>query len=284
MPQTYRQVIGKTQGMPASDGAGVRLTRIIGSPQVDYLDPFLMLDYFESTDPNDYIAGFPPHPHRGFETVTYLLAGKMRHKDNKGHEGLIEAGGVQWMTAGKGIIHSEMPEQEDGLMMGFQLWVNLPSYAKMVEASYQEFSPTEIAVENRDDSTTIKIITGQTSQGTVGPVKNNYIQPLMIDVQLEQGSDFTETLEADAQAFIYLISGSLKLQQSEQQSSDIQAKELAVLSNGNTLKLTATKDNTRFLLVAAQPINEPIARGGPFVMNTQAEIEQAFSDYKNGQF
>jgi len=284
MPQTYRQVIGKTQGMPASDGAGVRLTRIIGSPQVDYLDPFLMLDYFESTDPNDYIAGFPPHPHRGFETVTYLLAGKMRHKDNKGHEGLIEAGGVQWMTAGKGIIHSEMPEQEDGLMMGFQLWVNLPSHAKMVEASYQEFSPTEIAVENRDDSTTIKIITGQTSQGTVGPVKNNYIQPLMIDVQLEQGSDFTETLEADAQAFIYLISGSLKLQQSEQQSSDIQAKELAVLSNGNTLKLTATKDNTRFLLVAAQPINEPIARGGPFVMNTQAEIEQAFSDYKNGQF
>ncbi|WEJ61619.1 pirin family protein [Thiomicrorhabdus lithotrophica] len=284
MTQTYRQLIGKTQGIPASDGAGVRLTRIIGSPQVDYLDPFLMLDYFESTNPNDYIAGFPPHPHRGFETVTYLLAGKMRHKDNKGHEGLIEAGGVQWMTAGKGIIHSEMPEQEDGLMMGFQLWVNLPSHAKMVDASYQEFSPSEIAVENRDSSTTIKVITGQTSQGTVGPVKNNYIQPLMIDVQLEQDNDFTETLDSNAQAFIYLISGSLKLHHSEQQSSNIQAKELAVLSNGDTLKLTATKDNTRFLLVAAQPINEPIARGGPFVMNTQAEIEQAFSDYKNGQF
>jgi len=284
MTKTYRQVIGKTQGIPASDGAGVRLTRIIGSPKVDYLDPFLMLDYFESTNPNDYIAGFPPHPHRGFETVTYLLAGKMRHKDNKGHEGLIEAGGVQWMTAGKGIIHSEMPEQEDGLMMGFQLWVNLPSHAKMVEASYQEFSPSEITVEKRDTSTTVKVITGQTSQGTVGPVKNNYIQPLMIDVQLEQGSDFTETLEMDAQAFIYLISGSLKLHHSEQQSSDIQSKELAVLSNGNTLKLTATTEHTRFLLVAAQPINEPIARGGPFVMNTQAEIEQAFSDYKNGQF
>ncbi|MEA1987865.1 MAG: pirin family protein [Pseudomonadota bacterium] len=284
MPQTYRQLIGKTRGIPASDGAGVRLTRIIGSEQVDYLDPFLMLDYFESTNPNDYIAGFPPHPHRGFETVTYLLAGKMRHKDNKGHEGLIEAGGVQWMTAGKGIIHSEMPEQEDGLMMGFQLWVNLPSHAKMVDASYQEFSPSQIAVENRDGSTTIKVITGQTSQGTVGPVKNNYIQPLMIDVQLEQGSDFTETLDTNSQAFIYLISGSLKLHHSEQQSSDIQAKELAVLSNGKTLKLTATNDNTRFLLVAAQPINEPIARGGPFVMNTQAEIEQAFSDYKSGQF
>ena len=284
MPQTYRQVIDKTQGMPASDGAGVRLTRIIGSPQVDYLDPFLMLDYFESTDPNDYIAGFPPHPHRGFETVTYLLAGKMRHKDNKGHEGLIEAGGVQWMTAGKGIIHSEMPEQEDGLMMGFQLWVNLPSHAKMVDASYQEFSPSEIAVENRDNSTTVKVITGQTSKGTFGPVKNNYIQPLMIDVKLEQGSDFTEILDTNAQAFIYLISGGLKLHHSEKQSSDIQAKELAVLSIGDTLKLTATNDNTRFLLVAAQPIDEPIARGGPFVMNTQAEIEQAFSDYKNGQF
>ena len=284
MPQTYRQVIDKTQGMPASDGAGVRLTRIIGSPQVDYLDPFLMLDYFESTDPNDYIAGFPPHPHRGFETVTYLLAGKMRHKDNKGHEGLIEAGGVQWMTAGKGIIHSEMPEQENGLMMGFQLWVNLPSHAKMVDASYQEFSPSEIAVENRDNSTTVKVITGQTSKGTVGPVKNNFIQPLMIDVQLEQGSDFTETLDTNAQAFIYLISGGLKLHHSEKQSSDIHAKELAVLSIGDTLKLTATNVNTRFLLVAAQPIDEPIARGGPFVMNTQAEIEQAFSDYKNGQF
>ena len=284
MPQTYRQVIDKTEGIPASDGAGVRLTRIIGSPQVDYLDPFLMLDYFESTNPNDYIAGFPPHPHRGFETVTYLLAGKMRHKDNKGHEGLIEAGGVQWMTAGKGIIHSEMPEQEDGLMMGFQLWVNLPSHAKMVEASYQEFSPSEIAVENRDATTTVKVITGQTSQGTVGPVKNDYIQPLMIDVQLEQGSDFTETLDTNAQAFIYLISGSLKLHHSDEQSSDIQAKELAVLSNGDILKLSATNDNTRFLLVAAQPIKESIARGGPFVMNTQAEIEQAFSDYKNGQF
>lgn len=284
MRQTYRQLIGKTHGIPASDGAGVRLTRIIGSPQVDYLDPFLMLDYFESTNPNDYIAGFPPHPHRGFETVTYLLAGRMRHKDNKGHEGLIEAGGVQWMTTGKGIIHSEMPEQEDGLMMGFQLWVNLPSHAKMVDASYQEFSPSEIAVENRDTNTTIKVITGKTSQGTVGPVKNNYIQPLMIDVQLEQGSDFTETLDFNAQAFIYLISGSLKLHHSEQEPSHIQAKELAVLSNGDTLKLTATHDKTRFLLVAAQPINEPIARGGPFVMNTQAEIEQAFSDYKNGQF
>lgn len=284
MTQIYRKVIGKTHGIPASDGAGVRLTRMIGSPKVDYLDPFLMLDYFESTDPNDYIAGFPPHPHRGFETVTYLLAGKMRHKDNQGHEGLIEAGGVQWMTAGKGIIHSEMPEQEDGLMMGFQLWVNLPSHAKMVEPSYQEFSPAEIAVEKRDTNTTVKVITGQTSHGTEGPVKNNYIQPLMIDVQLHQESNFTETLDLDAQAFIYLISGSLKVHHLEQDSSNIQAKELAVLSKGDTLKLTATDDNTRFLLVAAQPINEAIARGGPFVMNTQAEIEQAFTDYKNGLF
>ncbi|BCN93493.1 hypothetical protein THMIRHAM_12780 [Thiomicrorhabdus immobilis] len=288
MRQTYRTVIGKTRGMPASDGAGVRLTRIIGSPELNYLDPFLMLDYFESTDPNDYIAGFPPHPHRGFETVTYLLAGKMRHKDNKGHEGVIETGGVQWMTAGKGIIHSEMPEQEDGLLMGFQLWVNLPSYAKMVDASYQEFTPEKIAVEQRDGgtdkATTIKVITGKTSSGTIGPVKNDYIQPLMIDVQLPKGAEFTESLDFNANAFIYLISGSLKVHNAIPGVEQIQAKELAVLSEGENVHLSATADDTRFLLVAANPINEPIAKGGPFVMNTQAEIKQAISDYNNGLF
>lgn len=283
MSKTYRTIIGKTRGIPASDGAGVRLTRIIGSPELNYLDPFLMLDYFESTNPNDYIAGFPPHPHRGFETVTYLLAGKMRHKDNKGHEGVIETGGVQWMTAGRGIIHSEMPEQEDGLLMGFQLWVNLPSYAKMVDATYQEFSPSEIVVENREN-TQVKVITGKTSLGTIGPVKNDYIQPLMIDVQLQQGAPFNEILDYEANGFIYLISGTLEVNHPNQESTFIQAKELAVLSQGDELSLTSQDDNTRFLLVVAKPINESIARGGPFVMNTQAEIEQAFSDYKRGLF
>ncbi len=284
MTSTNRSINYKTRGIPASDGAGVRLTRIIGSPELEQLDPFLMLDYFESTNPNDYIAGFPPHPHRGFETVTYLLAGNMRHKDNKGHEGLIKAGGVQWMTAGKGIIHSEMPEQEDGLMMGFQLWVNLPSSAKMVEPSYQEFSPDEISLEQRNNDTQIKVVTGKTSQGTIGPVKNSYIQPLMMDVTLQNGAEFTETIDFDANAFIYLISGSLKLTQAQSGFKEIQAKELAILSEGDNIHLTASTDNTRFLLVAAQPINEPIAKGGPFVMNTQSEIKQAIADYNNGLF
>jgi len=279
---TYRDIIQKTKGIAESDGAGVNLTRIIGGPDLDYLDPFLMLDYFESDNPEDYIAGFPPHPHRGFETVTYLLAGQMHHKDNKGHEGIIEAGGVQWMTAGKGIIHSEMPEQENGLLMGFQLWVNLPSHAKMVNATYQEFSPSEIAIEERKDQSLIKVVTGQTSLGTVGPVKNDYIQPLMLDVQLPLNATFQETLDTDANAFIYMISGSVVLNLSN--ANTVSNQELAVLTEGDTLSVRATEENTRFLLVAALPINEEIARGGPFVMNTKQEIEQAFSDYKNGRF
>jgi redox-sensitive bicupin YhaK (pirin superfamily) len=281
---TYREIVQKTKGMSASDGAGVNLTRIIGSTELNYLDPFLMLDYFESDNPNDYIAGFPPHPHRGFETVTYLLAGQMHHKDNKGHEGIIKAGGVQWMTAGKGIIHSEMPEQDNGLLMGFQLWVNLPSHAKMVDATYQEFSPSEIAIEERAEKTLIKVITGETSLGTVGPVKNDYIQPLMLDVNLPLNVTFEENIDTNANAFIYMISGSISLLNANTATQTISARELAVLSHGEVISAKAMVDNTRFLMLAALPINEEIARGGPFVMNTQQEIEQAFSDYKNGRF
>ncbi|WP_040724861.1 pirin family protein [Thiomicrorhabdus sp. Kp2] len=288
MSTSYAKVINKTFGIPASDGAGVSLRRIIGSPGLKMLDPFLMLDYFESDTPNDYLAGFPSHPHRGFETVTYLLAGKMRHKDNQGHEGVIQPGGVQWMTAGKGIIHSEMPEQENGLLQGFQLWVNLPSYAKMVEPNYQEFSPKEIPIETRGDNTQLKVITGKTSEGTIGPVINNYIQPTMLHIQLKnENAQFIEPMKHLANSFIYVISGALSLDANDSvigEMNKVKTRELAVLSHAEQLQVTALEKNTQFLLVSAQPINEPIARGGPFVMNTQEEIEQAFSDYRHGLF
>ena len=182
-----RELAQLTSGIPASDGDGVRLTRIVGSPEINMVDPFLLFDVFESDSPDDYIGGFPDHPHRGFETVTYLLAGRMRHKDNTGREGVIKPGGVQWMTAGRGIVHSEMPEQENGLLQGFQLWVNLPATAKMTAPAYQEFPASVIPSEKLEAGGTIKVIAGRTDNGTEGPVKNVYTDPLYLDVQLEPG-------------------------------------------------------------------------------------------------
>lgn len=274
-----RKIQLKTRGIPASDGAGVRLTRMIGSPELNFLDPFLMLDHFQSDNPDDYIAGFPPHPHRGFETVTYMLAGKMRHKDNHGHEGVIEPGGVQWMTAGKGIIHSEMPEQENGLMSGFQLWVNLPSHAKMAVPGYQEYKPEQLVIESRE-SGQVRVITGKTQYGSQGPVINNFINPQMFDVQLESNQNFIEPVQSDAAAFIYVIKGRLFIDD----SPALQTNELAVLTDGEQIDVSTDNDGARFLYVSALPIKEPIARGGPFVMNTPEEIEQAFSDYRHGNF
>ena len=279
---SVRSVSFKTSGKPASDGDGVRLTRVIGVAGFEELDPFLMLDRFESNNPDDYIGGFPPHPHRGFETVTYLLAGKMRHEDNKGHKGIIETGGVQWMTAGRGIIHSEMPEQTNGLLNGFQLWVNLPAEQKMVEPSYQEFSAASIPCEERP-GTRLKVIAGKTSQDTIGPVKNDYISPLMIDVTLAINTLFIEPLPKDDNVFIMVIDGELELPENNKHIT-LQTNELAVLSNGTEIRVKALADNTQFLMVSATPLQESIARGGPFVMNTQEQIEQAFRDYKNGQF
>ncbi len=277
-----RKITFKTKGMAASDGDGVQLTRIIGMPGFQQLDPFLMLDRFESNNPNDYIGGFPPHPHRGFETVTYLLAGRMKHLDNKGHEGVIEPGGVQWMTAGKGIIHSEMPEQENGLLKGFQLWVNLPAKAKMSLPSYQEFSPHQLAVEQRDGCS-ITVIAGTTSLNTQGPVINNYIKPLMLDVTLAANQTFAEPIAAKDNAFIVVVEGQVNCK-TETGNTVVGVNELAVLSDGDFISLSNGDETARFLFVSASPINEPIARGGPFVMNTDAEIKQAFDDYKNGRF
>jgi hypothetical protein len=270
-------------GQPATDGAGVELVRVIGQPALMDLDPFLLLDAFRSDDPDDYIAGFPPHPHRGFETVTYLLNGRMRHKDSAGNEGVIEPGGIQWMTAGKGIVHSEMPEQQDGLLEGFQLWINLPAAHKMTTPAYQEFDQANIPSESRDGAL-VRVITGETSEGTRGPVSQPLTDPLYLDVSLDPGADFTEGLETDHNAFLYVIEGELVVADDSDAKLELGHDQLAVLGRGDAVQLQASNSGARFLLVAGKPLQEPIARGGPFVMNTADEVRQAFSDYQRGNF
>ena len=276
-----RELTKTTAGIPTTDGAGVEMTRIIGTPDLNMLDPFLLLDCFESDQPQDYIGGFPDHPHRGFETVTYLLEGRMRHKDSAGNEGVIEANGVQWMTAGKGIVHSEMPEQEDGLLMGFQLWVNLPKAHKMTEPAYQGFPVAEIPLERRDNGTLVRVITGRTDAGTVGPVINNFVKPTYLDITLPAGELFEQSLDDSDNAFIFIIEGEVKV---GEQLQSLRQRTLGILSGGERAAITAGKSDSRFLLVAGQPLNEPVARGGPFVMNTQQEVLQAFEDFRNNRF
>lgn len=284
-----RSVQQQFLGLPTADGDGVKLTRIIGSPQLNFLDPFLLLDCFESEDANDYIGGFPSHPHRGFETVTYLLNGRMRHKDNAGHEGIIESGGVQWMTAAKGIIHSEMPEQEEGLLKGFQLWVNLPASEKMTAPKYQEFPPHSTPLECRDNGIQIRVISGRTNQGTVGPVVNRHTFPTYLDVSLPANTEFEQSLPTAHNAFIYVIEGDIQViadtsDSLDTSSNQLVAKKLGVLSQGEELVISSGQKGARFLLIAGQPLHEPIARGGPFVMNTKAEVLQAFADFNQGNF
>lgn len=281
---TQRSVARIIKGMPATDGAGVELTRVIGQPALPMLDPFLLLDAFRSDKPEDYIAGFPPHPHRGFETVTYMLAGRMRHKDNAGHEGVIAPGGIQWMTAGKGIVHSEMPEQEHGMLEGFQLWINLPASHKMSDAAYQEYPAEHIPVEYRDNGIEVRVITGVTSQGTRGPVIQPVTDPLYLDVHLPAGQEFVEELPASHNAFLYVIHGPVSAMNEDNQTVQLTRNDLGVLSAGTAVRLQAGKQDTRFLVVAGKPLMEPVARGGPFVMNTRAEVQQAFEDYQNGEF
>jgi redox-sensitive bicupin YhaK (pirin superfamily) len=275
-----RELAHVTRGVPASDGDGVRMTRIIGTPELNMLDPFLLLDAFGSDQPQDYIGGFPSHPHRGFETVTYLLAGRMRHKDNAGNEGVIEPGGVQWMTAGRGIVHSEMPEQENGLLMGFQLWVNLPARAKMTAPGYQEYPPAGVPLEVREDGTQVRVVAGTTSAGTTGAVRNDWVTPTYLDVTLPEGLEFEQSVGADDNSFIYLIEGDLQV---GEQGKPLAPRMLGILGAGSRVSVR-TAGGARFLLVSAQPLNEPVARGGPFVMNTREEITQAFDDYRHNRF
>ena len=278
-----RTVTKIISGQPTSDGAGVELVRMIGQPALMELDPFLMLDAFRSDDPDDYIAGFPPHPHRGFETVTYLLNGRMRHRDNAGNEGVIEPGGIQWMTAGRGIVHSEMPEQQNGLLEGFQLWINLPGSHKMTPPAYQEHDDAGIPVETRAGAR-VKVISGSTSQGSTGPVTQPLTEPLYLDVSLDQRASFDESLPPGHTAFVYLIDGSITIPGEHADSTTLRRDQLAVLGKGDHVHIDGGSERSRFLLVAGKPLNEPIARAGPFVMNTEAELRQAFSDYQRGEF
>jgi len=271
-----RQIVNGDQ---VSDGAGVQLKRVIGSPQLNMLDPFLMFDAFGSDRPQEYLAGFPPHPHRGFETVTYMLAGKMRHEDSAGNQGVIETGGVQWMTAGRGIIHSEMPEQEQGLLAGFQLWVNLPAAEKMSEPRYQERTAEEIPVESHDNGIRIKVVAGQTDKGTKGVIDNPYVNPLYLHVALPEETGFEQHVAEGDNSFIYVIEGQITIGDKQR---PLKAGQLGVLEQGEVVRLS-TETGSEFLLVSGQPLKEPVARGGPFVMNTREQVEQAFADYREGR-
>lgn len=269
------------RGVPTSDGAGVRLTRLMGGdPRMPSVDPFLMLDYFDSPNASDYLAGFPPHPHRGFETVTYMLNGRMRHKDNHGHEGVIETGGVQWMTAGRGIVHSEMPEQTSGLMRGFQLWVNLPAKLKMQPPAYQEHPAASMPVEARDGGVAVKVIAGATSRGTKGPVTVEPTEARYFDLTLPDGASFEETLPREHAGFVVVHDGAIAFPDGR----TVDALGLAELGAGDAVRFAAKGGPARVLLVAGQPIGEPVAWHGPFVMNTRDELVQAFEDYQAGRF
>lgn len=273
-----RRISQISRGLPTSDGAGVKLTRMLGHQGLEYLDPFLMLDQFRSDNRDDYIAGFPSHPHRGFETVTIMLDGRMRHGDNKGHKGVIGAGGIQWMTAGRGIVHSEMPEQEDGRMWGFQLWVNLPAKQKMTTPRYQEFNADQIPVEQREGGP-VRVLAGSSASGTTGPVEQIATTPLLLDVTLEPGAVFTEAVPAGHTVFISVYKGEVCAG-----DKTVKDPDLAVLSDGDGVELKAGAKGASFLLVAGQPLGEPVARYGPFVMNTQAELQQAVTDFQAGRF
>jgi quercetin 2,3-dioxygenase len=279
LDNTAREVARKVRGQPTSDGAGVRMTRVIGSQLLDSFDPFLLLDEFRSDDPNDYIAGFPDHPHRGFETVTYMLAGRMRHGDNQGNSGLLGPGSIQWMTAGRGIVHSEFPEQQEGLMWGFQLWVNLPRTHKMVAPRYQDVQGEQIPEVDLGPGARARVLVG-TLNDVSGPVTDVVTEPVYFDLQLEPSASYTAMLPAEHNAFAYVYQGDAQIGAA---STAIARGELALLTQGATLPVTAGAAGARLIVVAARPLNEPVARYGPFVMNTPDEIRQAFEDYQAGR-
>jgi quercetin 2,3-dioxygenase len=282
-----RNVTRRVRGMPTSDGAGVKLKRVIGSAQLDILDPFLLLDEFGTDNPGDYIAGFPDHPHRGFETVTYMLDGRMRHKDNHGHEGVLGPGSVQWMTAGRGIVHSEMPEQQEGRMRGLQLWLNLPGKDKMTVPKYQEFGPEKIPLVTLGQGVQVHVIAG-TAGGQKGPISQSATDPTYLDVELPQGGRFTQTLPAGHTAFLFVLEGSAAVL-GDGKEERVDAHELAVLSEGDVLELEGRQPDSgaqvsRVVLIAGRPLREQVARYGPVVMNTREELVRAFEDFQAGRF
>lgn len=265
-------------GQPTSDGAGVKLTRLLTQDLQQRLDPFLMLDNFASDDPNDYGAGFPNHPHRGFETVTYMISGRMQHRDSVGNEGLLQNGGVQWMTAGRGLIHSEMPQQEQGRMEGFQLWLNLPGRDKMREPWYRDIQSEEIPQFTTPEGITVRVIAGA-SHGTTGAVQREHTEPLYLDLQFpEGGGSFAQALPADRNAFVCVYRGTVELA-----GQAVAPQRMAILANDGDGVVMKSSAAARALLIAGKPLREPIAQYGPFVMNTREQLVQAVEDFNNGR-
>lgn len=278
---TKRTIQKIIPAIDTSDGAGVRLKRSIGQRQTLRVDPFLMLDAFNSANADDYIAGFPPHPHRGFETVTYMLNGSMIHRDHMGNEGELVAGGVQWMTAGRGVIHEERPQRSDGLMRGFQLWVNLPARDKMKPAHYQNIEPQQVPEAVLPGGGQVRVIAGSLALGDRtlnGPVQGVAADPVYLDLRLQPGEQFSYSVPATHNLFIYPYEGALEVDE-----RTISVDQAVVLGNGEEVSVTASGQGVAFLLLAGKPIGEPISQYGPFVMNTAEEIDQAISDYRAGR-
>ncbi len=279
--RTLQEVI---PSVPTSDGAGVRLRRSLGGPHGRRLDPFLMLDEFSSENADDYIAGFPNHPHRGFETVTYMLDGHMLHEDHLGNRGDLRGGDVQWMTAGRGIIHSEMPQQESGRMRGFQLWVNLPAREKLKPAGYRDIPASEIPVVDLPHGGRAKVIAGTLvvkGLASHGPIQGLTTDPLYLDVDLPAHAAFSHGVEADYNAFLYVYEGGVAVGPAAA-SRALKTHSAGVLSKGDHIEVTAGAEGARFILLAGRPLHEPVVQYGPFVMNTREEVEQAIRDYQSG--
>ena len=275
----HKSIVHVFDAMPTSDGAGVNLSRAIGQPKLRHADPFLMLDEIRSDQPNDYIAGFPPHPHKGFETISYMLTGSMAHKDSTGGEGIIGSGGVQYMTAGRGIIHSELPQQESGLLWGFQLWVNLPAKDKLQSPKYKDISQEYIPTVQLSVGANAKVIAGGTEVfGLKGPIERPDIDMQMFDISTSQSASQQLELSNELQGFLYVYKGHLNVN-----GYRVNSQQVATFQEGELLEIT-TEQNTGYLLLAGRPIREPIVQYGPFVMNTQAEIEEAIRDYQAGTF
>ena len=279
-----RTVEMSVKGMPTSDGAGVKLTRVLGTPKLPRLDPFLMLDDFRSDDPKDYLAGFPDHPHRGFETITYMIAGNFRHRDNKGHEGFLRAGGAQWMTAGRGLVHSEMPEQVEGLVHGLQLWLNLPAKDKMREPSYRDLQPEDIPVAELAGDVRVHVLAGDVG-GVHGPIDGRATEPVYLDVEIPAGGAAAIPLPEGHEGFVYPIDGDVIVGPKGASDAKTLRGELGVLSEGGGVVLRATAGApARAIVVAGKPIGEPVVQYGPFVMNTYDEIREAVLDFQAGKF
>lgn len=276
-----RKIAKILQGQPTMEGAGVRLKRVFGYHEVPLFDPFLLLDHFGSDNPDDYLAGFPWHPHRGIETVTYMLAGIVEHGDSLGNMGTIRSGDVQWMTAGNGIIHQEMPQKYDGLMTGFQLWVNLPASHKMMEPRYRDVKQAQIPEIELNQDLKIKVISGEV-QGIQGPVQDIVVDTEYLDVTLSPGAAFEHQVKTEYNAFAYVIEGRGYFDPDK--TAEIEKEHLVLFEKGDSVKITATTEKLWFLFVAGKPLNEPVAWRGPIVMNTQAELAQAFEEYRNGTF